>query len=80
MKIIAILIAAACVAACSSSDDATRALNAAGFTDITTHGYAVFGCSDSDDFATKFEATSPSGKRVTGVVCSGVFKGATIRF
>jgi len=71
--------AAIVLAACTAPDTATRALEGAGYKDIRITGWAMYGCSDSDDFTTGFEATGPTGMRVTGVVCSGIFKGATIR-
>lgn len=73
------VIAAVTLAGCSSADEATRALSGAGYKNITTTGYRVFGCDEKDEWHTGFEATGPNGQRVTGVVCSGVFKGATIR-
>ena len=81
MKHAALLLLALCaLSACSSRDDATKALEGMGFTNIVTNGHAWFGCSDSDDFATKFTATNVRGQRVSGVVCSGWGKGATVRF
>lgn len=75
------LAAIACsLAACDDPKTARHALEAMGFTHIETHGYAMFGCSKSDDFATKFVAVNPQGRTVTGVVCSGWLKGATVRF
>jgi hypothetical protein len=65
--------------ACTDNGAATRALQGAGYTDIQLTGYRWTGCSDSDDFATGFEAKGPTGVRVTGVVCSGWLKGATVR-
>lgn len=65
---------------CSSSNDATKALNAQGFTSIQTHGRAFFACSEDDTFATKFTAKNAKGETVTGAVCSGWLKGSTIRF
>lgn len=65
---------------CSSSNDATKALNAQGFTSIQTHGRAFFVCSEDDTFATKFTAKNAKGETVTGAVCSGWLKGSTIRF
>ena len=59
---------------------ATRTLVDAGYTDIEITGYRWLGGSDSDTFRTGFKATSPTGKRVSGIVCSGWFKGYTIRF
>lgn len=77
---IAILsIALLALSACTDGDTATRALHGAGYTDIQLTGYRWTGCSDSDDYATGFSATGPTGVRVTGVVCSGWLKGATIR-
>lgn len=68
-------------AGCSNASDARRALTAAGFTDIETHGYAFFACGEDDTFATKFTATNPRGDRVEGAVCSSLlFKDATIRY
>lgn len=67
--------------ACSNSNDAVKALEAQGFTDIQTTGWSAFACSDDDFYATGFVATNPQGKRVKGTVCSGVlFKNATIRW
>jgi len=74
-----ILIVVATLAGCTSSNDAEKALKGAGYTDIQIGGYAVFGCSEDDQFHTKFTAKGPSGVPVEGVVCSGWFKGATIR-
>ncbi|MFA3055859.1 hypothetical protein [Acinetobacter pittii] len=65
---------------CSSSNDATKALKANGFTDIQTHGHAFWGCSEDDTFSTKFTAKNQHGQKVNGVVCSGWLKGSTIRF
>ena len=74
-----VLLGACLMAACTDSDKATRALEGAGYQRIEITGYSVFGCSEDDTFHTAFSAVSASGKRVEGVVCSGVFKGATIR-
>lgn len=74
-----ILIAALFLAGCTSSDKAVRAVEAMGMTEVTTTGYRVFGCSEDDNFHTGFEATNAKGQRVTGVVCSGILKGATVR-
>mgnify|MGYP000977450805 CR=1 FL=1 len=79
MKKTLYIIALLALSACSSSDQATRALQAAGYKDINITGYSFFGCDEKDSFHTGFEATGPNGQRVDGVVCSGWFKGATIR-
>lgn len=74
-----ILVAVVLLAGCSSASDAERALAAAGYTQVVTTGFRFFGCSEDDQFRTGFEAVGPSGNRVTGAVCSGWLKGATIR-
>lgn len=66
--------------ACTSDNDAHRALEGAGFTEIETQGYSIWGCSDKETFRTKFKARNPQGTVVTGVVCSDWLKAATIRF
>ena len=69
------------LSACSSPNDATRALQGAGYTNIQTGGYKWFSCGQDDFYHTKFTATNPAGRTVSGVVCSGfLFKDATIRF
>lgn len=72
----------ACAAAsCTDQKTARRVLEDQGYTDISVGGFDAFGCSDDDTYATKFTATSPNGKRVSGVVCSSqFFKGSTVRF
>jgi hypothetical protein len=67
------------LAACSDADTAHRALEAAGYTEIAISGYSFWGCSEDDNFKTGFTAKGPNGALVKGVVCSGLFKGATIR-
>lgn len=68
------------VAGCTSSDEATRALSGAGYKDIQITGYRLWGCDENDEFHTGFSATGPTGARASGVVCSAIFKSATIRF
>ncbi len=81
MKTVVIIFAAVfALAGCTSRTDAQRALEGAGYTDIQIGGYAWFLCDGkSDTFATEFTAKGPTGKAVTGAVCSGIFKGSTIR-
>jgi hypothetical protein len=74
-----ILAAALALTGCTSHNDAKRALEGAGYTNIELGGYAWFDCGRGDDFATEFKATGPTGKRVQGAVCTGWFKGSTIR-
>lgn len=79
MKKIFALIALVALAACADDDGTRRALASSGFTDIKTEGYAFFGCSEDDQFRTRFKATGPTGSPATGQVCGGWFKGSTIR-
>ena len=79
MKIILAIMSLACLTACSDNSGAQRTLQQSGYTEITTTGYALFGCSDDDTYHTGFKAKGPSGVPVQGVVCGGVFKGNTIR-
>ena len=67
-------------AGCTDEPATYRTLEAAGFSHIQIDGYAFWGCGEDDNFYTKFTATNPNGKRVSGIVCSGLTKGATIRF
>ena len=59
---------------------ANKTLESAGFTDVTITGWNPLACGEDDTYATGFTAINPQGKVVEGTVCSGVFKGATIRF
>lgn len=81
LKIVTIAALGLLASACSDAPTAERILRQNGFTNIQTTGYSWFACDGkSDSFATGFEATSPAGVRVRGAVCSGMFKGGTIRF
>lgn len=79
LKVLSAGFAAFFLSACSDEPTALRVLQAAGYTDIVLDGYAWSGCGKEDHYATAFKARGPSGVHVEGVVCSGVFKGATIR-
>jgi hypothetical protein len=68
------------LAACSDADTARRVLEQNGYEVLEVGGHALFSCGKDDDFATQFKAKSPGGQIVSGAVCSGWFKGATIRF
>lgn len=58
---------------------AKEILASQGYSNIVMTGYSFFGCSEDDTFANGFTATAPSGATVTGVVCSGILKGSTVR-
>lgn len=79
MKKLALVVISAVLFGCSANDEAYRILTSEGYTNVETTGYAFFGCSQGDTFHTGFTAMSPNNTYVTGVVCSGWFKGATIR-
>lgn len=64
---------------CTSEPEAVRALDGAGYTDVRITGWKPLKCDDRDTFSTGFVAVGPTGKNVSGSVCSGFLKGATIR-
>ena len=65
---------------CTDSDGARRVLAANGYKDVEITGYRFGMGGENDTYVTGFRATSPAGVTVTGAVCSGLFKGSTIRF
>ena len=77
--IIAGLLTTFLLTGCTNPAVASQTLLDAGYKDLDYQGYSVLGCGKGDTVADKFEVTAPSGNRITVVVCSGVFKGATIR-
>jgi len=80
-RLMIVLLLASLLTAClpMSDERATRALEAAGMTNISLGGMAIFGCGEKDTFRKSFTATSANGQRVEGVVCGGLLKGATVR-
>lgn len=69
------------LSSCTDENEAGRILTANGFTDIKYTGRAWFACSESDTYATGFEAKGPTGQTISGAVCSGlIFKNSTIRY
>ena len=64
---------------CTKPDETKAILEANGYRSVEIKGYGWLNCSEDDQYATKFTAISGSGNMVEGVVCSGVFKGSTIR-
>ncbi len=74
-----LLVVAVLLSGCTSSSEAMRALESTGYSNINITGYRFFLCDDKDTFSTGFEATGQNGRRVSGAVCSGFLKGATIR-
>ncbi len=80
MRKIIIVASLIALAACTDEPTARRALEMAGYTDITVGGYSPYMCGHGDQYSTKFTARNPAGRMVEGAVCSGWSKGATIRF
>ncbi|MFE9084871.1 hypothetical protein ACQKKG_08300 [Brevundimonas sp. NPDC003935] len=80
MKRTIIVAAALALSACTAPTQSREVLLDAGYSNIEIGGYDWFGCSEDDALRTKFKATGPTGRKVEGVVCAGMFfKGATIR-
>lgn len=75
-----ILAAVAVAVPKTDADTAVRAATNVGMKDVKITGYRIFGCGEEDLYHTGFEATNSNGNRVSGVVCSGILKGATVRF
>lgn len=65
---------------CTQKEHTKELLESSGYTEVSANGYSFFGCSEDDVFRTKFSAKTINGRYVEGVVCSGWFKGSTIRF
>lgn len=64
---------------CTRPDGSRRVLEDSGYTNVEITGYRFFTCDKNDTFCTGFKATSPTGKKVTGAVGSGLLKSYTIR-
>lgn len=68
------------LAGCTDGDGAKKALEQAGYTNVEVGGYDMWACGEDDTYATKFKAVGPTGIRVSGTVCAGMFfKSKTIR-
>jgi hypothetical protein len=71
------------LAGCADEEGARRALDNAGYTEIRVYAPPLLHitmCGDNDFYKTRFSAKNVNGKALTGTVCSGQFKGSTIRF
>jgi hypothetical protein len=79
-KLLIASVLALTLAGCTSPDRFQQVLVDAGYSNVRTGGYSWLGCGKGDIYATNFEAVGPTGRPVKGTVCSGFFKGATIRF
>lgn len=82
-RLIILSLCAVLLTSCTQPDRTVNLLKQQGYTEIKTQPYNIgtfFACSEDDQFRTPFTAKSPNGSLVSGVVCSGILKGATIRF
>lgn len=79
-KILICILALGLMSGCSDPTTARRVLSQNGYTNVVITGYRPFMGGEGDNYVTGFEAVSPNGSLVTGAVCSGFGKGATIRF
>ena len=80
LPLLVLIVSPFIVSRCHDEAGTVRILEAQGYTNVVTDGRAWFSCGKDDVYQTKFEATSPAGKRVTGAVCAGWWKDSTIRF
>lgn len=79
-RLIGLALSCLVLAGCTDPERAAKVLADNGFTSIHVGGYSWAGYSKEDNYSTEFEAISPAGKPVNGVVCSAWLKGSTIRF
>lgn len=80
MKLFAAVLLVGLLAGCTRSDHAVQILAKQGYSHIQITGWRPFACDKNDTFATGFRAINMAGQEVTGVVCEGILKNATIRF
>ena len=80
IAIIFVFIISFALNSCTDEDGARRILQQNGYKDITITGSRWDMRGRDDVYVTGFEATSPSGTRISGAVCRGLFKGSTIVF
>lgn len=68
-----------CMAPAEQDRRARDVVEAMGFRDITMTGYVGWSACGDDTYCRGFEADSPAGARVSGVVGSDDYKGWTVR-
>lgn len=78
---LALVLTASLFLAGCGEENAVRAINAFGFTDVKLTGTPIFGCGEHDSiiFNHTFEALNIKGERVRGVACGNALKSFTIR-
>lgn len=78
--LIAVVLSLGVLIGCTDAPNATRVLEQNGYKDVQMTGYRWFICGDDYTYQTGFAATNiASGQHVTGAVCSGIFKGNSIK-
>jgi hypothetical protein len=80
LKTLAICVIMTLVVGCTAQDKSKKVLESQGYTEVQMTGYSMFSCDENDSYSDEFTAKSPNGVKVQGAVCSGIFKGYTIRF
>jgi hypothetical protein len=78
-KQLAVLAIVTALTACTDPDGARKALLDDGVEPSDIGGYAWFQCGRDDLWATRFKGER-SGRKISGAVCSGIFKGHTLRY
>lgn len=84
--VITLGMAVGCGSLVANEAEATRALEAQGYTSVKITGKNVFapalsGCSEKDSVAFKADATNVRGQRITDItICQGVLKKSTVRY
>lgn len=79
-KFLIVALAAIALSGCGVNEvKGKRALESQGYTNVKIEGFSFFGCGEKDTFRSAFSATGTNGAKVTGVLCSGMFKGITVR-
>jgi len=79
IKKLILLVAAVALASCTDPDGARKALLDDGVEPVDVGGYAWFTCGKGDVYATRFKGKR-DGRPIEGAVCSGWFKGHTVRY
>jgi hypothetical protein len=77
LKIIGIT-GALLLTSCTSEKDVAKYAEMEGWDSYEVIGYSFFGCDEKDAFHTEFKAIK-NKREFTGIICSGLFKGATLR-
>lgn len=75
-----VLVLTLALTGCTDPSSAQKALDDMGFKEINVTGYRWFSCGEDYLFHTGYQAKNPNGKQVTGTVCSGLFKGSSVKF